>query len=245
MGANQRPGGGKRREGARFGTVRRGFRRGSLNEFFLNDDEREFRMFEKLNELTSKSTKKSAPKSALNIPSLTKFVLELAKAGHRISYGALADAGVMLGEPGTTSLNMSNGQRGAKLVLHLPAQLQPYVCQAGGGYRKGTAWEGVEVRADLRQLPFVRPEAVGAFVREFKGDAAPVVQPQAAGLTLADLEPVAETIEPVIEPVATVGLTLADLEEVEDEVDGEAGIAELEAIEAEVAAENAEEADTA
>ena len=123
-------------------------------------------MFDQLKAKANKSKGRSTPKSSLEIPVTIEFVQALVSNKLRISYAALADASEALGEH--TATNMSNGQRGAKLVLGLPSELQPHVCRGNGNYSKGQEWadEDVDIKS-LRKIDYVRPERVIEFVQAF------------------------------------------------------------------------------
>lgn len=122
-------------------------------------------MFDKLRLKANKSKGRSTPKSKLEIPVTTAFVQALVSNKLRISYAALADASEALGEH--TATGMSSGQRGAKLVLGLPQELQPHVCRGNGSYMKGQEWDvDVDVKT-LRKIDYVRPERVIEFVQAF------------------------------------------------------------------------------
>ena len=122
-------------------------------------------MFDSIKSQASRS--KGAPKrSNVERPRTVAFVGAIRDNGLRLSYAALADASEALGEHKATG--MSAGQRGAKLLGSLPIEMQPYICNGAGGYRKGMEWDGVEVDIKtLRKRDHVRPEAVHKFVQAF------------------------------------------------------------------------------
>lgn len=122
-------------------------------------------MFDKLKAKASKSKGRSTPNSKLEIPVTTEFVQALKSNKLRISYAALADASEALGEH--TATGMSSGQRGAKLVLGLPQELQPHVCRGNGSYQKGQEWDVDADVKTLRKIDYVRPERVIEFVQAF------------------------------------------------------------------------------
>jgi hypothetical protein len=134
-------------------------------------------MFDNLKKTVSKSNKR-ARKSGVEIPRTVAFVQELRKNDLRLSYAALADAAEALGEH--TATGMSAGQRGAALLAGIPGDLQPSICNASGGYRKGIEWDDAP-DADpkaLKKLGYVRPEAVQPFVQAFiKATAEPSEEP--------------------------------------------------------------------
>ena len=122
-------------------------------------------MFDSLKSKAAKSKGRSTPKSKLEIPVTTEFVQALKNNNLRISYAALADASETLGEH--TATGMSSGQRGAKLVLGLPQELQPHVCRGNGSYQKGQEWDVDADVKTLRKIDYVRPERVDEFVQAF------------------------------------------------------------------------------
>lgn len=110
-------------------------------------------MFEKLAKPVAKKAKST---SAPEMPQTLAFLACVRDKGYRLSYGGFAQAARNLGEDSSTQIL---GQRGAFLVKKIPADLQPYVCQKGGGYSKGVTWE-VETPADLRDRPLITEETV-------------------------------------------------------------------------------------
>ena len=123
-------------------------------------------MFDHLKNSAS-SGKKAAKRSNVEIPRTVAFLGALKDNNLRLSYAALADAAEALGEH--TATGLSAGQRGSKLLGGIPGNLQPYICNASGGYRKGMEWsEAPDVSAKaLRSLGHVRPEALGPFIDAF------------------------------------------------------------------------------
>ena len=122
-------------------------------------------MFDSLASNVNKPKKTKAPKKGKEIPRTTEFVRELVAFGTRITYAALADASAALGEHTVTG--MSNGQRGAKVALNLPVELQPHVCNGSGKYRKGLEWDADVTLEELKALDYVRPEKIQPFVQAF------------------------------------------------------------------------------
>ena len=126
-------------------------------------------MFDSIKELASKVSKNAPKSKSKNIPLTTAFVQELAKAGLRLTYAALADASEQLGEHSPSGL--SAGQRGSSIVGSLPQNLQPTICRSNGKYKKGTseiwAGKGIEAPENLLQREFIRPESVAHFGTAF------------------------------------------------------------------------------
>jgi hypothetical protein len=151
-------------------------------------------MFDKIKELANKPSTKAKTKTSLNIPRTTAFVQEMANAGLRVTYAALADASQQLGEH--TPSGLSAGQRGSSIVGHLPGNLQTAVCNSQGRYNKKTieVWErtGVEAPEGLLQREYVRPEAISTFVTAFEQATADQDEPEASDEPIVDSEDTTE-----------------------------------------------------
>jgi hypothetical protein len=109
-------------------------------------------MFEKI----ARPVKKTRKTKSHEMPQTIAFLTLVKAEGARLSYSALCLAARHYGED--TSGQMP-GQRGSTLVKSLKAELQPWVCQKGGGYAKGVEW-GVETPADLKDRPVIDEETV-------------------------------------------------------------------------------------
>ena len=109
-------------------------------------------MFEKI----AKPVSKTRSTKSVELP-LTLAFLTLVKAeGARLSNSALCLAARHFGEDHSSQIP---GQRGSSLTKGLPTELQPWVCQKGGGYAKGVEW-ATEIPADLRDRPVIDEETI-------------------------------------------------------------------------------------